>query len=309
MGVLGQPQSAGWGDPRVAPSSLVATLREIAANASRCNSYTFADEAEALARALEAVMPVLEIAAALLGPKVPPAVRVVPTDRGLRVWALTAATEPTLIKLKPQRRDQLAAAWDCLFAPLRYAPPRPSPATACHGLPLWSARPARPLMPGRRRSAFCGRSSAARTSTRRSALARCWRPLTRGRTRASRLRRAGGAPLQRRPGFLCAKLCKRPPTRRSSPSGSVSRPPGPALPVPTARPLTLTGPRPAAPRGQLPAWALGSIKAETTADGTISVSVDGAEVATGRSVAHDLGAGAGIVELASTAPFALRAAG
>jgi len=63
------------------------------------------------------------------------------------------------------------------------------------------------------------------------------------------------------------------------------------------------------PREQLPAWALGSIEAETTAGGTISVSVDGAEVATGGRVAHDFGVGAGIVELASTAPFALRAAG
>lgn len=122
MGVLGQPQAKGWGDPGVAPASLVATLREVAANASRCNSYTFADEAEALARALEPVLPVLEVAAALLAPKVPPAIRVVAADKGLRVWTLSAATEPTLIKLKPQRRDQLAAAWDCLFAPLRCGP-------------------------------------------------------------------------------------------------------------------------------------------------------------------------------------------
>lgn len=60
---------------------------------------------------------------------------------------------------------------------------------------------------------------------------------------------------------------------------------------------------------QLPAWALGSIEAETTANGTISVAVDGAEVATGARVDHDLGVGAGIVELTSTAPFVLRAAG
>lgn len=127
MGVLGSPQSTGWGDPAVAPSSLVETLREIAANASRCNSYTFGDEAEALARALEPVLPVLEVAAALLAPKVPPAVRVLPVEKGIRVWGLTAATEPTLVKCKPRRRDQLLAAWDCLFAPLRYhsAPPRP----------------------------------------------------------------------------------------------------------------------------------------------------------------------------------------
>lgn len=146
MGVLGQPQSTGWGDPSVAPASLVATLREIAANASRCNSYTFADEAEALARALEPVLPVLEVAAALLAPKVPPAVRVVPADKGLRVWTLSAATEPTLIKLKPQRRDQLAAAWDCLFAPLRCAPaaatvplPPPPAAQRLGGPGAWGA--------------------------------------------------------------------------------------------------------------------------------------------------------------------------
>lgn len=122
MGVLGSPQSTGWGDPSVAPASLVDTLREIAANASRCNSYTFADEAEALARALEPVLPVLEVAAAMLAPKVPPAVRVVANEKGLRVWTLSAATEPTLIKLKPGRRDQLAAAWNSLFSPLRCAP-------------------------------------------------------------------------------------------------------------------------------------------------------------------------------------------
>lgn len=106
----------------MAPASLVDTLREIAANASRCNSYTFADEAEALARALEPVLPVLEVAAAMLAPKVPPAVRVVANEKGLRVWTLSAATEPTLIKLKPGRRDQLAAAWNSLFSPLRCAP-------------------------------------------------------------------------------------------------------------------------------------------------------------------------------------------
>lgn len=120
----------------MAPASLVATLREIAANASRCNSYTFADEAEALARALEPVLPVLEVAAALLAPKVPPAVRVVANQKGLMVWTLSAATEPTLIRLKPQRRDQLAAAWDCLFAPLRcaHAPVAVCPPQCARGL-------------------------------------------------------------------------------------------------------------------------------------------------------------------------------
>jgi hypothetical protein len=139
MAVLGQPRSSGWGDPGVPPSGLIETLREIAANASRCNSYTFGDEAEALARALEPVLPVLEVAAALLAPKVPPAIRVVPVKKGLWVWTLTAAAEPTLVKAKPRRRDQLAAAWDCLFAPLR------SPLPAYRNPPP-SRSPARPVL-------------------------------------------------------------------------------------------------------------------------------------------------------------------
>lgn len=142
MGVLGSPQSTGWGDPSVAPASLVDTLREIAANASRCNSYTFADEAEALARALEPVLPVLEVAAAMLAPKVPPAVRLLRADKGLRVWTLSAETEPTLIKCKPGRRDQLAAAWDCLFSPLRSVRPRPHSAPAAVRLGPLMPRPA-----------------------------------------------------------------------------------------------------------------------------------------------------------------------
>jgi hypothetical protein len=193
MGVLGQPQSTGWGDPRVAPASLIATLREIAANARRCNSYTFADEAEALAGALDPVLPVLEVAAALLAPKVPAAIRVVPADKGLRVWTLSAATEPTLIRLKPQRRDQLAAAWDCLFAPLRCGPP-----------PLQSARRSAPGISDAppRRPGFCGRNSGAWPRPRaRSGRARFWRPLTRGRTRALRLRPPGGMLSQKQPGF------------------------------------------------------------------------------------------------------------
>lgn len=91
------------------------------ANPATGSDYGYGDTVETYVSALSTLAPVFQKAVAVLGKRVPPAIRLVESNHhgGLLAWTTTAETEPTVIHVKsPEKRKRLVHAWHVLFAPL-----------------------------------------------------------------------------------------------------------------------------------------------------------------------------------------------